>query len=39
MVRAINKEIDGMEDKTPLQGIYVQIQVGVSIDPVHLLEQ
>lgn len=39
MVRAINKEIDGMQDKIPLWGIYIQIQVRVSVDTMHLLEQ
>jgi hypothetical protein len=39
MVRAINKVIDGMEDKIPLWGIYIQIQVKVCVDTMHLLEQ
>jgi hypothetical protein len=39
MVMAINKEIDGMEDKIPLWEIYIQIQVRFSVDTMHLLEQ
>lgn len=39
MVRAINKEIYGMQDKIPLWGIYIQIQVKVSVDSMHFLEQ